>query len=426
MVPQQQLRDLHRVGRRALTQVVGDDEQRQAPFLREVLADATHQRVVVARAEQRHRVDVLGQIVDDLHSRRRAEHLARALGGQVLAEREVRGLGVAVEDGHAHAGRRDAQIGQGHDLARLVDHLHLLLRVPVRVRRADLGEQVEGDAVGELLRGRLLHVEEGAALLLQLVDALLAGAGDGLVGGDHHALQARGLVQRLQDHDQLDGRAIRVGDDAAPAGLERQLDGPRVHLGDDQRHVGVHAERGRIVHHPGAGASGIRGELAGDGRAGREERDVHAVERLGPQAADGQLLTAELQLVAFAALGSERHQLGHREFPVLEHLEHLPPHRPRRPRHRHFHSTHLILASLRDVMPRATPSRITGKEHYRERGRLGSAGAFCDPRDSEELVDSPEILPRSLISRAPCDVLGQGSFPTRPSRRATSGELGWK
>jgi hypothetical protein len=57
--------------------------------------------------------------------------------------------------------------------------------------------------------------EDGAGLVEQLVHAVLAGAGNGLVGRDDDALDGGEVVQRLQRDDELRGRAIRVGDDVA-------------------------------------------------------------------------------------------------------------------------------------------------------------------------------------------------------------------
>src|SRR5207248_8969818 len=108
---------------------------------------------------------------------------------------------MAVEDRHPHAGGGDRQIRQSQDLAALVHQLHLLVGVSVAAVLADLRQQVEGDAMGKLLRLHLAHVEERARLRLQLVDALLAGAGHGLVGRDDHFLQPRDIDElRSEEH----------------------------------------------------------------------------------------------------------------------------------------------------------------------------------------------------------------------------------
>ena len=94
VLPGEELGDLHRVGRRALAQVVRDDEEGEAVRAREVRADAADQGVVIASGEERHRIDVLGEGVDHLHAGGLAEQLAGLVGAEGLLEEEVRGLGV--------------------------------------------------------------------------------------------------------------------------------------------------------------------------------------------------------------------------------------------------------------------------------------------------------------------------------------------
>ena len=138
------------------------------------------------------------------------------LGAERLAGFDVDGLGVAGHDRDADAGGGDLDRVVAEDLARLVDQLALLVGVVVSLgERARLGEGVEGDLVRVDARLGGLAVEDGAGLLAKLVDRRLAGAGDGLVGGDDQALDPGLVEERLQRHDHLHGRAVRVGDDPA-------------------------------------------------------------------------------------------------------------------------------------------------------------------------------------------------------------------
>ena len=57
---------------------------------------------------------------------------------------------MADEDGHAHAGRRDRDIGI-EDLAGLDLHLPFLLGRAVVHEDVDMGDAVEGDLLGEAL-----------------------------------------------------------------------------------------------------------------------------------------------------------------------------------------------------------------------------------------------------------------------------------
>ena len=87
----------------------------------------------------------------------------------------------------------------------------------------------------------------------QLVHGVLAGAGDGLVGRHHHALDGGVVVQGLQRHHQLHGRAVGIGDDVL-LGVAGHRVG--VDLGHDQRHV--------LVVAPGRGVVDDDAALGGD------------------------------------------------------------------------------------------------------------------------------------------------------------------
>ena len=67
--------------------------------------------------------------------------------------------------------------------------------------------------------GAARSVTCGLGLSFELVNALLAGAGDRLVGADDHAAHPGRVVQGLERDDHLDGRTVGVGDD--PLVLER-------------------------------------------------------------------------------------------------------------------------------------------------------------------------------------------------------------
>src|SRR4051794_4643445 len=88
-----QLSDLHRVERRALQQVVADDEEVQRVRVVEVPADAADGRLVAARPLQRRGrfgYDEVGEAV---------ERLERAFAADLLAERRAHGNRMADDDG---------------------------------------------------------------------------------------------------------------------------------------------------------------------------------------------------------------------------------------------------------------------------------------------------------------------------------------
>ena len=88
---------------------------------------------------------------------------------------------------------------------------------------------------------------------------------------------------------------------------------PRVDLGDHQRHVRVHPEGRGVVDHDGAGLHRDRRELPRDAAAGREQRDVDAVEGVLVELLDDDLLAAEVERLAGRARARQRLQLADAE-----------------------------------------------------------------------------------------------------------------
>ncbi len=112
-----------------------------------------------------------------------------------------------------------------------------------------MGNDVEGDALGELLALERIGDEDGAGLVEQLVHAVLAGTGDRLVGRHHDALDGGAVMQRLQRDDELGGRAVRIGDDVL---LGIAHDGIRIDFRNDQRNFRIVAPGRGIVDHDAA------------------------------------------------------------------------------------------------------------------------------------------------------------------------------
>ena len=116
----------------------------------------------------------------------------------------------------------------------------------------------------------------GLWLVEQLTQPLGALAGGRLVGRDPHRPQPGGVVQRLQNERQRDGRAVRIRD--YPVVLECPL---AVHLGHDQRHTVLQAEGLGLVDADRAAPDRVGDELAARIGADGEEAKVEACERLG-------------------------------------------------------------------------------------------------------------------------------------------------
>ncbi len=321
--PAEQFGDLHGVERRALAQVVGDDPEVQAVLDGRILPDAADIGGVFAHALDRGDVPAGLALVDDEHARGLPQDLAGLLLVEEVLGLDVHRLGMADEDRHPNAGRGDLDRGV-HDLLGLGDHLPFLLGRAVLHEDVDMGNDVEGDLLRvdlglDLLAG---HVD-ALGLVPELVHRLLAGAGDGLVGRDDDAGDARPVVDRLQRHHHLRGRAVGVGDDVL-AGIAR--DRVRVHLGHDQRHLGVVAIERRVVDHDAASLGGDGRVLLRRVRADREEGDVPAGEVEGVEVLGLQCPVAEGTLAAQRLARGEGHDLVDGKFPLGEDVEHFPAH----------------------------------------------------------------------------------------------------
>ena len=140
------------------------------------------------------------------------------------------------------------------------------------------------------------------------------------------ALQACPLAQRLEHHREWDRAAVRVGDDAFVV-----LDVPGVHLRDDKGHVLLHPPGRAVVDHYRAGLDCDRRVHEGDVAAGREERDVDALERVLAQCLDGEPAAVVCHRHALGPFRGERDHPLRREAALGQDLEHLLPDDPRRP-----------------------------------------------------------------------------------------------
>ena len=195
-------------------------------------------------------------------------------------------------------------------------------------------DAVEGDAVLER-RHRELVVGRAAQKLARLVVELghggCAGTACRLIGRNDDAGDFRQVIEGFQGNDHLDGRAVRVGDDAR---VPRHV--ARVHLGNHQGHVLVHAECARVVNHDGTrGNHGLAHRLGNIGACG-EQRDVNAFERLGSHFLHSEIAcgnvaaTLEGKLLASRARRRERAHLACREVQVMQDLQELISHSTRR------------------------------------------------------------------------------------------------
>jgi len=190
-----------------------------------------------------------------------------------------------------------------------------------------MGNDIEGDLLGKLLRRRLVGHKDALGLVPQLVEAFLAGAGNGLIGGHHHALDPGHVMQGLEGDHKLGRRAIGIGDDVAAVVAGHVLDQRMgVHFRNDERHFRVIAPAGGIIDDDGAHRADLRRPFLGDGGARRHQHeiDLGKVELLEILALEGLVAEGDLNAHGFARGDGEA--LIDREFALGEDVEHFAAH----------------------------------------------------------------------------------------------------
>ena len=255
--------------------------------------------------------------------------------------------------------------------------------------------------LGNFRARRLVGDEDALGLVVELVDAFLAGARDRLVGRDDDALDRRLVVERLQGHHHLRGRAVGVGDDAALAVRgEEGLEDVAVDLGHDERNVLVVAPVARIIDDDGAGGGDLRRPLLGGARARAHHGEIDAAEIEVLEVLALQHLVAEAQLAPDRARGGQRNDLAHRKLAFGEDVEHLTADIARGPddgdsvTHLEIQSFQLPRGIYRGQPVAASPRREWPGE------RLNRFWWFCClERRADEAVDAERPLIRSVRDR---------------------------
>ena len=195
-------------------------------------------------------------------------------------------------------------------------------------------DAVESNAVlerrhRELVVGRA--VQKLARLIVELGHRGRAGAARRLIGRNDNAGDFRQVIERFQGDDHLDGRAVRVCDDAR---VPRHV--ARVHLGNHQGHILIHAERARVIDHDGARGNHSLAHRLGNVGACGEQRNIDALERLGGHFLHSKLTCGNVaaalegKLLASRARRRERAHLACREVQVMQDLQELISHSARR------------------------------------------------------------------------------------------------
>ena len=191
------------------------------------------------------------------NARRILQKLAGFFGRDFVFELDRKRLRVRTDDRHAHAGAGDEQIVVMEHLAAFILHLHFFARIALIVKAANLRNEVVSDGIREDLAGsgragRRFH------LSLKLINAALAGTGNGLIGRSDEALHFSLAVQRRDGRKTDDRGAVRIGNEPlAP------LDVFGVDFRDNERDFRIQPEGARIVDHRNAELGGVGQELLG-------------------------------------------------------------------------------------------------------------------------------------------------------------------
>ena len=305
--------DLNSVQGGTLAEVVGDTPERQAVWHGVVDADpADIDRILPLRFRRRDIAAILAMVMQD-NARGVAQGRTRLVDGDWMFEFDVHGLGMADEDRNPNAGSDDID-GGVEDFFGLDGHFPLFLGGAIIHEHIDLRDDVEGDVFLEDLRRILVMHVMDFGVGEQLVHALLAGAGDRLVGGNDNAFDLEFIVQWLQRHNQLNGGAVRVGDDVA---LGEFFDRLRIYLRHHQGDVGFHAELAGIVDDDAAGGGGAWRVDSRDRCTRGKQRDVPTGEIKFLQTFDREdAVFAKRDLAARGPAGGQGCHLGYRKVGV--------------------------------------------------------------------------------------------------------------
>src|SRR3712207_6172057 len=206
---------LHSIQGSPLANLVACEPERIAILVGQILAYTAHVYVVFSGTFERHRVDVVLCIVFHGDARCRLEGSPDSLYRERLFGLEPHTLGVRTQRRHTHTGGTRANIAM-HNLARLVKHLHLLLRITGLGHLVYLRNHIVGQLVGELFYSlHLARLYQFLILLLQLLHGCRARTAGTLVACHMHLANMAQLIDGLKHHHHHDSSAVRVGNNAA-------------------------------------------------------------------------------------------------------------------------------------------------------------------------------------------------------------------
>ena len=210
------------------------------------------------------------------------------------------------EDRDPHAGGGDRDVGI-EDLAGLGRHLPFFLGRAVIHEDVAMRDDIECDLLCEVLGFQGVIDVNRAGLVEQFVHRGAARPGNRLIGRDDDPLDPGEVMERLQCHDHLDRRAVRVGDDAAFRVLRNGL---RIDLRHHQRHVRLHPEPRGVVDHHGARLCRTRRKRLRYLGPRRRKNDIDAAKIVGIEALNLEdVILAKRNLAADRARRRQSHHV---------------------------------------------------------------------------------------------------------------------
>ena len=296
----------------------------------EVLADAPNGHRIPARHIGGHGEAVGLEIFKQLHPRSLGEQGPGLCHREGLRKFNIHRFRVGPQHRHPHAGGREAQVGQSHDLAGFVEHLELLFAVAIGLQGRVVQKEVEGQGMGQHLAHRFSAFQNRAAEGAQFLHGPGAGTAGRLVGAHHHPLNRPLGRQGRQGQGEQDRGAVGVGNDAA---VVKGCFG--IHFRHHQGHRGIEPKGTGVVDHHGTRLGGDRGPLLRRRAASRSQHHIHAFKSRFADALDRELLVLPAQGLARRARRSQGNQLSHGELAFPKQGQQLLAHRTGDAENRH-------------------------------------------------------------------------------------------
>ena len=144
---------------------------------------------------------------------------------------------MTAQTGHTHAHGRAKGIAV-HNLACLVEHLHLFLGVTIVGEDVNLRNHIISQLIGKLIDGNFFTVEHLTVLLLQLCHSSCTCSAGSLIGSHMNALDMTQIFQTLQGYHHHDSGTVGIGNDTSGT-IQSILS---ITFGYHQGHILIHTE----------------------------------------------------------------------------------------------------------------------------------------------------------------------------------------